>query len=351
MTVGNVSGHRQRLRDRFMAGEESSRTDQTLLELLLTYAIPQKDVRPLAQNLIAHFGNLSGVLRADVGSLREVDGIQDHTAALIKLVDWIRIHFPAAESRVPERHWPPTAMQASLFQESLDRSGADAHEIDVAADEPEADEPGSGPAPAVQRRPSRPSRGTGLFGKAVLKEAIDLLPRLPDTEDLTETREFLRNNLHYSAEQTRVRYADYIIRRMFPDGYADIALRSFARHYAGRQELRDACFYRFCTVEPVMHDIVDELLLPAIGTGRLARSQIRSYLTGRFPSSKSIVDYAKAITDAFADSGVAHADRQKMQFSYREVLLPSGPCCGTRSDCCPDYTSCAIATLSPKCRR
>jgi DNA repair protein RadC len=46
-------GHRQRLKERFLAGEPSSQSDEALLELLLTYAIPQKDVQPLARHLIA----------------------------------------------------------------------------------------------------------------------------------------------------------------------------------------------------------------------------------------------------------------------------------------------------------
>ena len=44
-------GHRQRLRDRFVKGEGESRSEEALLELLLTYAIPQKDVQPLAKRL------------------------------------------------------------------------------------------------------------------------------------------------------------------------------------------------------------------------------------------------------------------------------------------------------------
>ena len=59
--TGN-KGHRQRLRDRFANGEESSRSEEALLELLLTYAIPQKDVQPLAARLLSEYGNLSSLL-------------------------------------------------------------------------------------------------------------------------------------------------------------------------------------------------------------------------------------------------------------------------------------------------
>ena len=74
-----------------------------------------------------------------------------------------------------------------------------------------------------EEKPSRlkesaPKVRTGLFAKAILKEAISLLPTLPDTDSLNEIREYLRKNLHHSAEQTRQRYANYIISRMFPSG-------------------------------------------------------------------------------------------------------------------------------------
>ena len=61
-------GHRDRLRQRFRENP-SSLADYELLELVLFLAIPQRDVKPLAKNLITRFGGLSGVLNAsaDVG--------------------------------------------------------------------------------------------------------------------------------------------------------------------------------------------------------------------------------------------------------------------------------------------
>ena len=58
-------GHREKLRERFMADDEVGKTEESILETLLTYSIPRKDVRPVAKNLLKGFGNLSGVLEAD----------------------------------------------------------------------------------------------------------------------------------------------------------------------------------------------------------------------------------------------------------------------------------------------
>jgi len=90
--VKSKSGHRERLKARYIAGDEGAYTDEALLELLLTYAIPQKDVQPLAQKLIATFGSLSDVLSADITTLCKQEGIKEHSAVLLKLIDWIRKH-------------------------------------------------------------------------------------------------------------------------------------------------------------------------------------------------------------------------------------------------------------------
>jgi hypothetical protein len=90
-------GHRQRLRDRFASGEEVCRSEEALLELLLTYAIPRKDVRPLAQALIDRFGNLDGVLSAPVENLKQVKGIGDISAVLIKIMDKVRRRYVPSE--------------------------------------------------------------------------------------------------------------------------------------------------------------------------------------------------------------------------------------------------------------
>jgi len=300
-----TAGHRQRIRDRFLSGEENSHTEETLLELLLSYAIPQKDVRPLAKNLVATFGSLSAVLAADVVALCKFDGIKSNSAVLLKVVDWIQAH------RAGDGQKPITAYesnQTSLF---------DLPTITIA--KPIA----AGAKATKARRTMMPRRGTGLFGKAVLEESIAILPRLPDTESLDETSTFLRKNLHYSAQASRRRFGAYIVRRMFPEGYADPALRNFAKHFAGRQELRDAAFYRFCNAEPLMFDVIEELMLPAIGTGAIPRDHLRHYLTKRFPGSKSIQDCLQAIIEALDEGGIAKRERTKITFAYRDILIPS----------------------------
>jgi len=81
------------LRDRFTSGEEGSRSEEALLELLLTYAIPQKDVRPLAKQLLSEYGSLPSLLETSMETLCQSDGVKENSAVLLKLVDWIRQHY------------------------------------------------------------------------------------------------------------------------------------------------------------------------------------------------------------------------------------------------------------------
>lgn len=82
--------HRERVKEKFLNGGFAENTPaHEVLELLLFYAIPQKDTNPIAHRLINEFGSLSAVFDAPVNHLTEVEGISRHTAALIKLVPQI----------------------------------------------------------------------------------------------------------------------------------------------------------------------------------------------------------------------------------------------------------------------
>lgn len=79
-------GHRERLKQRFLEEGLDNFTDIQVLELLLFYAIPQKDTNPIAHALLDRFGSLSQVLDAPVEELKKVTGIKDNAATLLSLV-------------------------------------------------------------------------------------------------------------------------------------------------------------------------------------------------------------------------------------------------------------------------
>jgi len=79
-------GHRRRLRERFKKIGLEGFHDYEFIELLLTYAIPQRDVKPLAKELIQRFDGIKGVFDASIEELTSVTGIGERTAILIKLL-------------------------------------------------------------------------------------------------------------------------------------------------------------------------------------------------------------------------------------------------------------------------
>ena len=76
--------HRLRLKKQFLENGIDALTDIQKLELLLFYAIPQKDTNPIAHNLINEFGSLSDTMSASFNELIKVDGVKENTATLIK---------------------------------------------------------------------------------------------------------------------------------------------------------------------------------------------------------------------------------------------------------------------------
>lgn len=79
-------GHRARLRERLLArGGGDALLDHELIEYLLALAIPRRDTKPLAKALLREFGGIGGLLTADAEALTRVPGMDDTSAAAIKI--------------------------------------------------------------------------------------------------------------------------------------------------------------------------------------------------------------------------------------------------------------------------
>jgi DNA repair protein RadC len=79
-------GHRERLRERFRGAGSEAVTDYELLELLLFRALPRRDVKPLAKELIARFGSFAEVVSAPAERLAEIRGLGDAAITELKVV-------------------------------------------------------------------------------------------------------------------------------------------------------------------------------------------------------------------------------------------------------------------------
>ena len=80
------TGHRERIRERLRTAGLEAFSEHEVLEILLTYAIPRRDVNPLAHDLIRTFGSLSAVLDADENELLRVKGMGERAALLLTMM-------------------------------------------------------------------------------------------------------------------------------------------------------------------------------------------------------------------------------------------------------------------------
>jgi DNA repair protein RadC len=79
-------GHRERLRERLLAGGADALPDYELLEMVLLGAHARRDMKPLAKALLAKFGSFNDVIAAPPARLKEVDGVGDSVIATLKVV-------------------------------------------------------------------------------------------------------------------------------------------------------------------------------------------------------------------------------------------------------------------------
>lgn len=84
-------GHRQRIKEKYEKSGLEGCLDYEVLELVLSYAIPRKDTKPIAKELLARFKSLNAVLDADAKDLETIKGISRHSALFLRLLKDISV--------------------------------------------------------------------------------------------------------------------------------------------------------------------------------------------------------------------------------------------------------------------
>ena len=82
-----IRDHRKRLRERFVNGGAQALPDYEMLELVLFRAIPRRDVKPLARQLLDKFGDFNAVLSAPADSLSQVSGVGEAVICELKIIE------------------------------------------------------------------------------------------------------------------------------------------------------------------------------------------------------------------------------------------------------------------------
>ncbi len=96
-TKPHYHGHRQRLRERFLATGGEGMPDYELLELVLAIAIPRADVKPLAKALLTEFKDFNGVITAEPATLARVKGMGEVSVAALKVVQAAAVRLARGE--------------------------------------------------------------------------------------------------------------------------------------------------------------------------------------------------------------------------------------------------------------
>lgn len=80
------SGHRERIRQKYLQNGINSLQEYEILELLLTYCIPRKDTKELAKKLLKQFRNIEKILKLNEEELRSIDGLGKTSICFLKLM-------------------------------------------------------------------------------------------------------------------------------------------------------------------------------------------------------------------------------------------------------------------------
>ena len=91
------SGHRKRLRDKFLKSGLGGFHDYEIVELLLSLGTPRRDCKLPAKEAIRRFGTLRGVLEAPIEEMAKIEGIGPYNAFGIKLVQEVAREFLRAK--------------------------------------------------------------------------------------------------------------------------------------------------------------------------------------------------------------------------------------------------------------
>lgn len=258
--MSHPEGHRERLRYRFSENPHTL-SEVELLELLLTYAVPRRDVSGLAQELLQRFGNLHGLLSAPASDLGRVPGLGESTTLFIQVLQRLLFQFQSSQEG-------PSAMrnpQLNLFEEISRGAESKGRKTSVRK------------APRVKKM--------RVFANDEVATSLKFLPEVEHFQTLESYKQFLLDRLPYNSSETRLRRANAIVERFFPDGRFPSPLTVFLGNHPSPQDLKSVIFYHILKAEPIAAKVAEEFIWPALPIGRVEREDLREFVLGYLPEA------------------------------------------------------------------
>ena len=90
-------GHRARMRRKLLAAGPDALLDHELLEMTLFLALPRRDTKQLARDLVARFGSYAGAIAAPPAQLLQLEGLGEAGVAALKTVQGAALRLARAE--------------------------------------------------------------------------------------------------------------------------------------------------------------------------------------------------------------------------------------------------------------
>ena len=287
MSENNITaGHRDRLRKKFLLDPQYLSSVEKI-ELLLTYAIPRVDVKPIAQELINRFEDLKGIVRQPIDELETIPGIGTSAAIFISFIGTLLTDLEDQTEEMNEKQQP-------LFELPGEESLKPDHKISV-------------------------------FSHDELKTSLALLPKAYENPSKEAFNSLLVKNLPYNTETTRIRRARYILNRYqnYPDIKNPVSL-IFSKS-SDQKTHQTILFYLVQKQESVASLFAQEIIWPNLALGYITRFQINEFLKKHFPDAKenTILKIHKALLNSYTLLDVGILEGEKLHFSLRNGNLES----------------------------
>lgn len=299
-------GHRERLRQKFKENPHSL-SDAERLELLLTYAIPRKDVEPLAHGLLAHFGSLQAVIIAPPERLLEIDGVGESTITFIQLLQSLMVDSTEVSSDMSLTKQKTISPQLNLFR------------IEPGIEKPSPTGYSAKKKQAIKNRQMR------VFANDEIVNSLTFLPQAGKFRSLEDFKGYLQEKLPYNAAETRQRRANYIIERFYFENNIDTPFTYFVSQCTAEIDLKPAVFYHILKAEPIAAKVAEEFIWPALPIGRVEREKMREFILRYLPDAgaSSQRNMLRALFYTYDLLGIGSANKTILRFQLDKGTMES----------------------------